>query len=247
MRLKSSLLSAIAILAAVACTKENKGVAGETGCISFAVANDGAVVEQTKANVSDFTTLPSAASFTIKVVNSEGAAVYNGTVADWDVTTQLPVGNYSVEAVYGASDIEGFDKPFFTGSQNFAVTGGQTTAVSIPVALGNTIVRVTCSEMFRNYFPEYSFKLTRNNADIVAFAQGETRAAFVDGYNFTLEGSFTNAVAKTTTFKKEYTNMDEKTCYTFAFDASNVGGVKVTISFNDTVEEIDLGETELND
>lgn len=247
MKLKSSLLSAIMVLAAVSCTKDNRGVAGETGCISFAVSSDGSVAESTKANVSDFTTLPSAAAFNIKVLNSEGTTVYDGTVSDWDSSTQLPVGNYSVEASFGAPDIEGFDKPYFTGNQSFAVTGGQTTTVSVPVSLGNTIVRVSCSQMFRNYFPEYSFKLTRNNSTIVAFAKDDTRAAFVDGYNFTLEGSFTTAASKTVPFKKEYTNMDEKTCYTFAFDASNVGGVKVTISFNDTVEEIDLGETELND
>lgn len=247
MKLKYSLLSVLICLAAVGCSKVKEGVSGDTGCISFVVSSDGTVAESTKANVSDFTSLPSSASFIIDVKNAEGTSLYNGSVADWDASAQLPVGNYNVAASYGAPDEEGFDKPYFTGSQPFAVVGGETTAVSVPVALGNTIVRVSCSEMFKNYFPDYSFKLTRNNATIVAFAKDDTRAAFVDGYNFTLEGSFTNAASKSTTFKKEYTNMDEKTCYTFVFDASTAGGVKVTVSFNDTVEEIDLGETELND
>jgi len=52
---------------------------------------------------------------------------------------------------------------------------------------------------------------------------------------------------KTQTFSKEYTNLDEKTCYTFTFDANNVGGASVTITFNDTVETVDLDELELND
>ena len=243
MKLYRSALCALALLAAVSCGKEFQG-SGKTGTISFAVSSDESVFESTRSSVSDYTTLPAAGDFTIAISGTDYS--WTGKVSEWDAATQLAVGNYSVTANYGASDDEGFDKPWFTGSKDFAVTGGETTAVSIPVALANTIVRVTCTEMFQNYFPTYEFKLSRDNADIVTFAKGETRAAFVDGYKFTLSGTL-NGEIKTQTFSQEYTNLDEKTCYTFTFDATNIGGATLTVTFNDTVTTVDLGESELND
>ena len=48
-------------------------------------------------------------------------------------------------------------------------------------------------------------------------------------------------------FSKEYSNLNEATAYTFHFDVNNVGGATITIKFNNTVEEIELGDYELND
>ena len=68
----------------------------------------------------------------------------------------------------------------------------------------------------------------------------------MDGYKFNVEGTLTGEM-KTSTFTKEYTNLDEATAYTFIFDAGNVGGATLTVKFNDTVETIELGDYELND
>ncbi len=247
MKIKTIALGVLVCFAAIACSKEAKLSAGKTGNVSFTVANDGNVEVSTRANVSDFTTLPSASDFTIDVVNSSSESVYSGLLSAWDATTALTSGNYTVTASYGSLEDEGFDKPYFTGSQSFSVNGGETTAVSIPVSLGNTIVKISCTDNFKNYFTAYSFKLTRDNSDIVTFAQDETNAAFVDGYKFTLEGSFTTETGSSKSFSQEYTNLDEMTCYTFTFDVSNTGGAKLTISYDDTVTEVDLGDTELNE
>ena len=48
-------------------------------------------------------------------------------------------------------------------------------------------------------------------------------------------------------FEKEYTGLDEATAYTINFDAPTVGGSTITISFNNNIEEVDLGEFELNE
>ena len=243
MKLNKSVVCAFARLAALACTKENRS--GRAGHISFSVSSDGTVAESTRANVSDYTTLPASSDFSIEVTGDSFS--WTGKISEWDASTALAAGNYSVKANYGSNEEEGFDKPYFTGTKSFAVQGGQTASVSIPVSLGNTIVKVSCTDMFRNFFPAYAFSLTRDGGRIVDFAQGETRAAFVDGYKFHIEGSFTNQAGKASTFSKEYTNLYEKTCYTLTFDADNVGGATLSISFNDTVETVELGDTELND
>lgn len=238
-----TILGAFALLAAVSCTKSQQEGCGR---ISFEVASDNNVTDITKSNVSDYTTLPSAAQFTINILDASKTSVWSGKISEWDSATMLTAGSYSVEARYGALEEEGFDKPYFYGSQSFTVTGGETTAVSIPVTLGNTVILVSCTESFKNYYKDYSFTLSRNGTDIVTFVKDEPRGAFVDGYKFTITGTIIGEI-KTQTFTKDYTYMKEATAYTLLFDASNVGGGTITISFNDTVETVELGDIELND
>ena len=112
--------------------------------------------------------------------------------------------------------------------------------------MGNTVIKISCSDYFNRYYTDYTFKLTRDGAEIATFVKGETKAAFIDGYKIKVEGVLTGEV-KTYNFSKEYTGLDEATAYTINFDAPNVGGSTITISFNETVETVELGDYELND
>lgn len=238
-----TIIGVLALLTAFSCTKSQ--IEGN-GQVSFSVESKAEIADQTRSNVSDYTTLPKAGDFTISITDASSTPVWTGKISEWDSATLLPAGNYSVTATYGSLEEEGFDKPFFTGSANFAVLGGQVTSVSINVALGNTVVLVRCTDNFRNYYKDYTFNLTRGGVSIATFVKGETKGAFVDGYRFTLEGTIEGS-SKTQTFSQEYTSLNEATAYTFLFDASNVGGATITVSFNNTVETINLGDVELND
>lgn len=239
-----TIFSVLALIAAVSCTKSQ--TEGD-GRVAFEVSSNQTVVDiVTRSNVSDYTTLPSAGDFTLTILDGASAQVWTGKISEWDSTTPLLAGNYTVKATYGNLEEEGFDKPFFTGSQTFAVKGGESTSVSIPVALGNTIIKISCSEYFKKYYSDYTFKLTRDGADIATFVKDETKGAFIDGYKIKVEGTLTGEM-KTYTFEQEYTGLDEATAYTINFDAPTVGGSTITISFNDTVETVELGDYELND
>ena len=238
-----TIMSVLMVLAAVSCTKQQTT---GNGLVSFDLLNNQHVTDVTRSNVSDYTTLPSAGNFTITILDENSSSVWSGKISEWDASTQLPAGNYSVNASYGSIEEEGFNKPYFYGNKTFVIQGGQTTTVSIPVSLGNTIVMVSCSETFMNYYKDYSFTITRDGNDIVSFAKNETRAAFIDGYKLTLEGTLTSE-SKTQSFSKEYSSLSEATAYTFYFDVNNVGGATITVSFNDTVETVNLGDYELND
>ena len=244
MKRLQTLFGALMILAAVSCNKNQQ--AGE-GQVSFEVRSIDTVADVTRSNVSDYTTLPAADAFSIKITDASSQTVYEGKIMDWvSADNTLKSGGYSVTAECGKVEDEGFDKPYFIGNQTFTVNGGETSEVSIPVSLGNTIVMVECTEGFRNYYKDWSFKLTRNGADIVAFAKDETKAAFVDGYRFTLSGVM-EAETKTYTFNKEYSSLEPATAYTFVFDVTNAGSAAITISFNNKVETVELGDIELND
>jgi hypothetical protein len=241
-----ALIGALILLVAVSCTKNQ--VEGY-GSVSFALDNNVEIVEQTRSNVSDYTTLPSVENFTITIKDASNATVWSGLISEWGTgenPSQLKAGNYTVEATYGSLEEEGFDKPYFCGNASFTVTGGQTINVPITVSLGNTIIKVSYSDNFKAYFSDYTFKLTRDNSDIAVFAKDETRGAFIDGYKITVEGEMTGEL-KTFSYSNEYTNLEVATAYTLAFDVDNVGSATLTVTFNDEVETVELGDIELND
>ena len=238
-----TILAMVVLTLAFSCTKSQ--IQGN-GQVSFVLSSDIEIADQTKSSVSQYTTLPSAGDFTITITDASSASVWTGNISDWDSSTQLPVGNYNVTATYGAIDEEGFDKPYFTGSAVFSVVGAQTTEVKISVSRGNTVVLVSCTDNFKNYYKDYTFNITRDGSTLVSFVKGESRAAFVDGYKFTLQGVI-ESETKTQTFSRDYSSLDEATAYTFLFDAPNVGGSAITITFNNNVETIELGDLELNE
>lgn len=237
-----TIVSVLTLALAVSCAKTQPTTGGQ---VIFAVSSNDQIVDVTKSNVSDYTTLPSAADFTITVTGQE--YTWTGKISEWSSETVLIAGEYVVSATYGdLENEEGFDKPYFTGEQTFTVKGGELTSVSVPVSLGNAVVRMTFTDAFNNYYPDYTFKLTRDGKDIATFVKGETRAAFVDPWKFKLEGTLVGEM-KTSTFSKDYSNLSEATAYTFNFDVTNVGCAAITIKFNDTVETVELGDYELND
>ena len=238
-----TFLGVIAMLLALSCTKNQ---AEGNGYVSFVLNSDYQIAEQTRSSVSQYTILPLSEDFTITITDASSASVWKGKLSEWDTATLLKAGNYKVTASYGDLEDEGFDKPYFTGEAEFTVAGSQTSEVEVSVALGNTVILVSCTDSFRNYYKDYTFSLSRSGKEIVAFAKDEARGAFVDGYKFTLEGTLSSET-RTQTFTKEYSSLDEATAYTFMFDVANTGGASITITFNDSVETIELGDLELNE
>lgn len=243
MKTFKSLISLIALVAAVSCAKSTPDAEGG---ISFAISADEVVLDATRSNVSDYATVPQASAFTLVIKDASNGTFWSGKLSEWDSATKIPVGSYVAEASYGSLEEEGFDKPFFTGSKEFAVTGDQTQVVKIPVSLGNTIIKIGCTQNFRNYYKDYSFQLKRD-AVIASFEKDDARAAFVDGFSITLAGKLTTETGGEKEFTRAYSDLNPATAYTVLLDVSGVGSGAVTITFNNNVEDVPLVEVELND
>ncbi len=238
-----TIISVLVFLTAVSCMKTLPAGSGQ---VTFGIAGNHDIADMTKSNVSDYTVLPSAEDFTLSISGPEEYR-WDGKIAEWDAATVLLAGEYSVTATYGSIEEEGFDKPYFIGSTTFLVNGGETTVVSVPVRLGNTVVKVVCSENFQKYYKDYTFKASRTGIEIATFAKGENKAAFVDGYLLNLSGTLVSET-KTYEFSKSYSDLNPATAYTFTFDVSNVGGASINITFKDGyTETVELGVYELND
>ena len=246
MKINRLLLGALALaMLSAACSKQQ---GSPDGRVLFSLDADGPVTVVTKSNVSDYTTLPETGNFTIAITNSDGEDIYKGLLKDYSPSMALKAGNYSVKADFGSVSDEGFGKPCFSGEKTFSVKGGETSEVSIPVALANSIIKVECTDRFKSYYTDYSFTVKTGGGTEIKFSKNETKAAFVDAYTISVSGILTNQGGKTQVFEtKEYKSLSPKTCYTLKFDASNVAEGTITVSFDDTVEDAGLTEVDLND
>lgn len=242
MRIKN-LASAILPLALLASC--NAGISGE-GSVQFSLENESGVIDiETKSSVGDFTTLPVAADFSVVVEDASGNQT---AVSDLSAPLSLPAGDYTATASYGTVTDEGFDKPCFSGSASFTVKGGESTSVSIRVSLASCIVKMSFTDNFKNYYPDYNLSLTTGNGTVIPFPKSETRACFMDAYQFSLSGTLVNQAGVSTTIpSKDFKNLQSATCYTLKMDASNIGSNVITISFNDSIVDVALGEVDINE
>lgn len=233
------IVGALALVATVSCTKDQRA---ETGQVSFDLQSDYSITEQTRSSVSDYAALPSVNDFDVTVTGTSKSFAWTGKFSEWDEKLQIPAGSYIVTATYGSIDDEGIRKPFFTGEKSFTVNGGETTEVSVEPKLGNTIVKISCSTAFSSYFDDCLFTISRDATIIATMYAGSNDAVFVDGYKLTISGASAKGG-----FTKDFTNLKAATAYTMYFDVTNVGGLKITITFDDKVETVDLGNFDLNE
>ena len=151
-RTMSAAMAALTILAA--CSKQS----GTEGNVRIALEQQSKLVDvSTKSSVGDFTTLPSASAFTVKISDAQDNIT---PVTDLSAPVTLTTGNYIASATYGSLSDEGFDKPCFKGEQSFSVNGSGSQTVTIKVKLAGCIVRFSFTEAFTSYFSDYSFTVT---------------------------------------------------------------------------------------
>jgi hypothetical protein len=127
----------------------------------------------------------------------------------------------------------------------FTIVGGETTAVKIPVVLENAIVRIEFTDMFKKYYSFDKLTLTQGGSTI-DFSPTETRGAFVEATAFTISGTFTAQSGAEKSFRKEY-QARMTTCHRIEFDASNIGGNTIDITFDDEPSETIKFDAELNE
>lgn len=238
-----NILTASTLLAFAACSKDNNV---GYGMLHIGLDTDGFVVETTKATVSDYAEVPGKEDFIIEITDAYLTPVWDGRLTEYDPYMLLQAGTYTLTASYGDISEEGFDKPYFYGSQDIVIVGDETTEAVVTASLGNTIVKIECTERFKKYFSEYSFSLSRSGTKIMDIPTDDARGVFLDGYSFTIDGVFVSEM-RTYDFSKDFNNLNPATVYSIVFDIDNVGSTSISVIFNDTVEVIDLGDIELND
>lgn len=221
----------------VSCTRE-----WDSGCVYF-LLREGTVIEQTKSSVTQYASLPDIDSLSLEIGNSALSRIFSGKVSDWNPATKMTPGDYTVTVSAGDPYNEGPAAACFTGSADFSIVAGEMVCVTVNVTLGNSIVKIGRTGSFDNYFPESSFKVTTPlNPDGFVY---DGSPVFISG-SFSIVGTATNQSGNVFSLESKSWRGEPATCYNVIYDVTNAGGVTVRISFDDTVQTVDLGEINMN-
>ena len=96
-------------------------------------------------------------AYVVEIRNQLGALVkYYENSSEMPSSIELPNGNYIIEA-FSTIDFPNaeFESPYYSGSTDFEVTGGNTTNVDIECVLSNVKVSVNFDSDFDVHFKDY--------------------------------------------------------------------------------------------
>lgn len=228
-------LPIVAMLLALSCQK----VADPKGSVQLAVMG----------NDLEFAAMPPVENFNISLTDGT-LQLWNGKLSGWDAgiyAKDMPVSDkLKVEASFGDIKDEGFDKPYWYGSQNFSFEW-QDITVGVPVQLMNCCVKIECTELFKSYFPEYEFVIVTPYDNEIKYARTQTGLVFLAPGTVKVKGKMSTYEGEPQELQtRVYENLAAGRCHTFTLDVSDIGGLHVDIVFDDEVEEVNLGEISID-
>lgn len=141
------------------CTKEELGstMSQQTGKLVLNDLEVSASVSDQLSRATLDTNLPSGDEFVI-TVKSE-ASSFEQTLEEGVFECILPVGTYTIEAVYG-KDIVSLDTPYFYGETSVEIKEGATAPVSITATLQSAIIRPVMDEELLAQYKDYRLSVS---------------------------------------------------------------------------------------
>lgn len=196
--------------------------------------------------------VPEAGDFSLTIKNADGETIGSWEkFSEYDASTVVPVGEYTISASYGDATAEGFDGLSYAGSSSANVTEGETTEVSVQCTINKARVSIAYTDAFKQYFSAYSASITSSHSNNVSFAADETRAAyFVPGSLDVYLDVTRPGASEKTTLKVKTLAAEVKHEYRLTMDV-DAGTSTLKITFNDDPEntqnvEFDISDEALN-
>ena len=182
---------------------------------------------------------PDIQNFTVHLTKSDGSFDKTWPIAEFPAEQKFSTGIYSMEIFYGNINEEGFEKPYYYGTEKFEVIDEEVATPSIEAKLGNSMVSIAYTEAFQNYFSSYSTKLRTAIGNIIEFNKEETKPAYVKPGKVTFLLSMTKTNG--TELSLEPAGIDNAlacTHYKVTFDVNGgeVGDAVLSVTFDDATE-----------
>lgn len=239
-----SLLSVALMLSACDKPAALSGSSG-TGGLRLSLQTQEALADAAvKSSLTDYVSvLPSKEDFDLTVVTSTGQQFWTGKLTEWPEDIRLNVGTYTLTAVCGSEEEEGFDKPRYAALEQIEIAKDDTTDVVLTARLANCMVKVTRSAAFNAFFAQSDLVLTTGAGTQIAFPAVETRPAFLEAWKFSLSGSLTTPAGTVYPFSQNFdSGLEPATLYTIQMDVTSVGTPAIVVTFDNTVETVELEE-----
>ena len=233
----TGLCCAAAFLTTVGCSDDTGYSATETGSVSLSLEVDRRVLtaQQSRASLDELTQNLSAADFKIRLTGEDGQT------QEWPYESftgeHVRIGRYTIEAYYGKEGEEGFDKPYFIGSEQINVTTDNVTTVSLTASMANSAVRVAYTDAFKAYMSEYKASVrTAGSADGIDYPSNVTDDdLFVNPGDASLYVSFKTIQGKEATLKAADFKAEARHRYTVTVDVNGgeIGDAVLSVKFDD--------------
>lgn len=238
------LASALLLLAGSCANEQTPSIGQGEGLIALHVSTDGNVTDAVPVSrASQATVVPDASDLTLKLTKSDGSYSKSWEkVSDFPADQPFSIGSYTMEAFWGNPDDEGFEKPYYYGSETVTVEEGATKDVSLTASLANCMVSVSYTDAFKNYFTQYSSQLHSEGGDFITFLSDETRPAYLRPGKINLTLSITKANGVSATIQPAEFTAVARHHYHIMLDVNNgaTGEAELTVQFDDSVVSEDV-------
>lgn len=244
-KIRLSVAAVIGVLCLSACNDENPWVGQGEGRISPRVAADPAVkdVAPTLRAGEDGFPVPTVSDLKLSLTKADGTMSQTWESADLFPTDKLfKIGAYTLEASYGESDAEGFEKPYFYGKADFTVMEDEVAEPTLTAKLANTMVSVDYTQDFLNYFKGYATQLHSAGGDFITIEHGETRPVFLRPGEVTITMSITKQNGVSATIEAAKFSADPQHHYHLTFDVNGgeTGDAQLQVIFDSSIVTDDV-------
>ena len=232
------------------CSEETQLASGsDAGYIALALDFDPSPLTGPRGDRSRATSLEiTPDDLTLTLTHASGAIppkIY--TVAEFGSQQRVNTGQYTLEAAYGSADSEGWDSPWYYGSQQLTVKNESSTPVNLPVRLSNAMVNVTLSKGFTDYMTDYTVTVTTASGTDYVWAADETRRLYVKPGSVMVSVAFTKPNGKQATAQVDPFTAEARHCYNINIDVEAGSAETLRLTFDDTIAEVKDVEIDITD
>lgn len=237
------LSSALLIAAGSSCSDDYNPGGGTSGKINPQLDLDVNAITSRSTSAGRDASPVSVNDLKLRLSSTDGSFVKEwNSIADFDNNELFKVGTYTLEAIYGDVEDEGFEKPYYYASTQLTVKENKVTQVSMNAQLSNSMVSIATTEAFRSYFTNYSFQAHAEGGDYVNFTSAETRPGYLRPGKVTVTTDVTKPNGLSATLEAAVFVAEPKHHYTVTVDVNNgqAGDAQLVITYDDMLSQEDV-------
>lgn len=237
------LSSALLIAAGSSCSDDYNPGGGTSGKINPQLDLDVNAITSRSTSACRDASPVSVNDLKLRLSSTDGSFVKEwNSIADFDNNELFKVGTYTLEAIYGDVEDEGFEKPYYYASTQLTVKENKVTQVSMNAQLTNSMVSIATTEAFRSYFTNYSFQAHAEGGDYVNFTSTETRPGYLRPGKVTVTADVTKPNGLSATLEAAVFVAEPKHHYTVTVDVNNgqAGDAQLVITYDDMLSQEDV-------
>lgn len=164
------------------------------------------------------------------------------SISEFDNNELFKVGSYTLEAIYGNIEEEGFEKPYYYASTLLTVKENKVTPVTLSAGLANTMISIATTEAFSSYFTNYSFEARAEGGATITYGASETRPGYLRPGKVTVTAEVTKPNGLSATLEAAVFVAEPKHHYTVTVDVNNgqAGDAQLVITYDDMLNQEDV-------